>query len=137
MKIAKVFQALASGLILFAAASCQNAPIHTVENHPVPAVAQKLSLAEMEQAIIQAGSSRGWRFERIGQGSLRATQRHPKGLDAVVDVTFSQTAYNIRLNSTAGLRQRDGTVHPHYNLWVRNLEKDIDNRLYAAGIARP
>jgi hypothetical protein len=137
MKIAKVLQALTLGLALFAAASCQNAPIHTVENHPVPAAAQKLSLAEMEQAIIQAGSSRGWRFERLGQGSLRATQRHPNGYDAVVDVTFNQTAYNIRLNSTTGLRQRDGTIHPHYNLWVRNLEKDIEDRLHAAGIARP
>lgn len=136
MKICKLFQALAFGLVALAAASCANAPIYNVDRHPVPVAAQRMSLAEIEKTIIEAGASRGWRFDRLGPGSLRATQRDPKGFEAIVDVKFDQTSYSITKNSTFRLREKDGTVHPHYNLWIRNLEKDIEDRLYAAGLAR-
>lgn len=136
MKITKAIQGLTLCLALLVAASCQNVPIYSVENHPVPVSAQKLSLNEIEQAIIQAGSARRWRLERIAPGSLRAKQSDSKDHQAVVDIAFSQTAYSIRMNSTYRLKERDGTVHPRYNSWVRNLEKDIEDRLYAAALAR-
>ena len=136
MKIPKVFRVLAMGLVLLAAVSCQNRPIHQVDNHPIPLAAQKLSMKEIEQAIIQAGSARRWRFERLGEGSLRAKQLDEKDHEAVVDITFTQTAYSIRLSGSSRLKEKDGTIHPKYNLWARNLEKDIEDRLYTAGLAR-
>jgi hypothetical protein len=136
MKIVKAIQALALGLVLISAAACQNRPVHNVDNHPIPAVAQKLSLKEIEQGIIQAGSARRWRFERLGDGQLRAKQSDEKDHEAVVDITFTQTAYSIRLSGSSRLKEKDGTIHPRYNIWARNLEKDIEDRLYAMGMAR-
>ena len=136
MNATGVFRIIALSLVLIAAAACQNVPIHAVENHPVPAAAQKLSLGEIEQAIIQAGSARRWRFERVAPGSLRATQQNTKDHEAVVDITYSQMAYSIRVNSTYRLKQEGDTAHPRLNFWIRNLEKDIEDRLYAAGLAR-
>jgi hypothetical protein len=136
MKITKGFQALVLGLALLVVASCQNQPIHNVDNHPIPVAAQKLSIKEIEQAIIQAGTARRWRFERLGEGQLRAKQSNEKDHEAVVDITFNQTAYSIRLSGSSRLKEKDGTIHPRYNLWARNLEKDIEDRLYAAGLAR-
>jgi hypothetical protein len=136
MKITKLLQCVTLGVALLVAVSCQNRPIHTVENRPIPTAAQKLSMKEIEQAIIQAGSARRWRFDRVGEGHLRAKQLDEKDHEAVVDITFSQTAYSIRLNSSHRLKERDGTIHPRYNLWARNLERDIEDRLYAAGMAR-
>jgi hypothetical protein len=136
MKITKAFQRLTLCLAVLVTASCQNVPVYTVESHPVPASAQKLSMTEIEQAIIQAGSARRWRLERVAPGALRAKQSDSKDHEAVVDITYSQTAYSIRLNSTYRLKEKDGTVHPRYNIWVRNLEKDIEDRLYAAGLTR-
>lgn len=137
MKISKALQGLTLGLVLLVGTSCQSVPVYTVESHPIPASAQKLSMNEIEQAIIQAGSARRWRFERLAPGSLRARQSDSKDHEAVVDIAYSQAAYSIRLNSTFRLKEKDGTIHPRYNIWVRNLEKDIEDRLYAAGLTRP
>jgi hypothetical protein len=120
---------------LLAVTACSNVPAHVVQDHPVPAVAQKLSIQEIEQAIIQAGTARQWRFEPIAPGQIRAQQSNGTH-EAVVDIRYSQTSYSIQPNSTKNLREKNGTVHPRYNLWLRNLEKGIDDQLYAAGMAR-
>lgn len=108
------------------------APIYTVIDHPVPAAAQKLPLADIQRTIEIAGSFRHWQFEPLAPGDLHASYSNGKH-GATVDVSFSQRAYSIRLVHTENLLQDGNTIHRTYNRWVRNLEKDIDVQLTRAG----
>jgi hypothetical protein len=103
-------------------------PMYQVSNHPLPLTAQNLSMDQIERAILFAGQNRGWRMERLAPGKLRAVQVQPK-FSATVDIVYDQKGYSIQPVETAGLRERDGKVHPHYNIWVRNLENDIQSSL--------
>lgn len=126
----KVFAVVFAALLL---AACQNAPIYQVTSRPVPLTAQNLSMGQIERAIILAGQGRGWRMERVSPGTLRAVQVAPK-YSATIDIVYDRKAYSIRHVGSSGMRERDGTVHPHYNFWIRNLEADIQNSLSNAAI---
>jgi hypothetical protein len=114
---------LLAGLV----AACAQ-PMYQVSNRPVPLTAQNLSMDQIERAILFAGQSRGWRMERFAPGTLRAMQVQPK-FSATVDIVYDQKGYSIRPVESSGLRERDGKVHPHYNLWIRNLDNDIQSSL--------
>ena len=128
------FMALAMFLVGIAACA-RHEPVYTVENHPIPQVAQKLTLPEIEKAIMLAGTQRNWRFEQVKPGQLKGRFFDGKH-EALVDVSYSQTAYSIGLNSTMNLKQTDSTIHGTYNRWIRNLERDIEDRLYKAGLEK-
>jgi hypothetical protein len=127
---------VAMALLAIGIAACQRAEqVYTVTNHPIPASAQKLTLPEIEKTIMLAGAQRNWRFEPVKPGQLKGRYFDGKR-EAVVDISYSQTAYSIGLNSSMNLRQTDGTIHGRYNNWIRNLEHDIEERLYKAGLEK-
>lgn len=117
------------GMILFLAA-CAGKPLYNVQDHPIPLTAQSLPLDRLEAAIIEAGQSRSWQFQRVSMGTLRATQVvTARNLSAEVEIVFDQKAYSIRYISSQGMKEQDGTIHPHYNMWIGNLERDIYTRM--------
>jgi hypothetical protein len=132
-KIGSIVLALA--VALFAAATpprraiatSELKPIYAVVEHPVPLSAQRLSLDMIRSSIRFAGTQRQWRFETGGPGVLLATQE-ARGWKAKVKVTYSQKAYSISLVDTNFPRD-SATIHPKYNQWVHNLEKDIEAQL--------
>jgi hypothetical protein len=82
-----------------------------------------------------AGTQRNWRFEQVKPGQLKGRFFDGKH-EALIDLSYSQTAYSIGLNSTMNLRQTDSTNQGTYNRWIRNLERDIEDRLYKAGLEK-
>lgn len=124
----KHFLILSMTILLLSGCAYKHQPIYNVNNHPVPTVAQSLSPSEIEQNIIAAGESRGWKFSRQEPGKLLASLEKDK-LGAQVAISYSQTSYSIQHVSTHGMLEENGTVHSHYNFWIRNLESDIDTRL--------
>jgi hypothetical protein len=106
-------------------------PIYNVERHPTPLAARTLTADEMERAIVQAAQAYGWSTDKVGPGTLRATHTRQQHT-AVVDVRYTEQDYSIQLNNTANLKQSGSSVHHVYNLWVRNLEAEIERRLNAA-----
>lgn len=119
-------------LAAFLLGACAHQPIYNVDAHPTPVSAQKLPLAQIEKAIIEAGQSRGWKVEPIAAGKLRATQDQPK-FSAQVDILYDQKSFTILHVGSRGMAEKGNTIHPHYNFWIRNLESDIDVRLANAG----
>jgi hypothetical protein len=103
-------------------------PISQVIDHPVPPLAQKLSVDEIGHVIIEAGLMRQWRFEPHGPGQMDATYDNGKHA-ATVRVTYNQKAYSITLVNSVNLLQEGNQIHRAYNIRVRNLEKDIEVRL--------
>ena len=128
--LARIGFALALACVtLFAGAAqaSRTEPVYNVQNHPIPIAVQKLSLDEIGRNIVQAGTPRHWRFEAIKPGEMNATYDNGKH-SATIKISYTQKAFSITLVSTVNLLQEGNEVHRTYNHWVRNLEKDIEDR---------
>ena len=107
-------------------------PIYNVTNHPLPVSAQRLPPQTIQQAIVDAALSYHWRIDSKGPGTIGATYQRGKH-QAVIAITYSQTAYSITLVRTSGMHQKtNGEINYNYNSWVRKLETRIEDRLSAA-----
>jgi len=116
---------LAAVLLLVA---CQTKPLSTTQEHAVPPGAQALPLTAIESAIVEAGARRGWRFQHVADGKVRATySKWPWVAEA--DVLFSNQSYRIHYVSAKNMEKRNDGVERAYNRWVGNLERDIATKL--------
>jgi len=125
---------IAGAILLGACSGIQ--PIYEVRNHPIPAQTRVLPLDQIEEAIVEAGSARKWRFERVAPGQLRAYYERAS-YRADIMITVDTSSYSITYLSSAGLKEpgSDG-IDRHYNSWVKTLETDIDVKLSALGFRR-
>lgn len=123
----KRLSVLALAAFLLGACAHQQ-PIYNVNAHPLPTSAQKLTLTQIENTIIDAGQTRGWKFQPVSAGKLRAIQDQPK-YSAEVDILFDQKSYTIVHVTSRGMKEQGNNIHSHYNFWVRNLESDIETWL--------
>jgi uncharacterized lipoprotein YajG len=116
-------------VLMIASCARRAQPIYNVDK-AFPPSAQSLSSAQIEGAIIDAGTIYQWQVRRDGEGHLVAVQSQPK-LAATIDIYFDRQGYRIVKQSTTGLRDTGTTIHDHYNFWIRNLEKAIDTKVAA------
>ena len=111
---------------LFALAGCRVAPVMNVVDVPVTA---GRSVQQVEQAIMAAGNSLGWRMQAQGPGKIQGTI-NLRDHRAVVDIDYSARAYSIRHKESSASLQYDGSwIHKNYNGWIENLDRAIRNRL--------
>ncbi len=116
---------------VLALSGCRTAQLKNINDAPygLSAVSSpaQLSMEDYEKAIIRAGSKRNWVFQRVDTGHLVATNTVRGKHTAVVDVTFDNTAFSITFKSSSNLNHdaSSNQIHPNYNHWVTNLEKDI------------
>ncbi len=131
---AKTAPAMLLLAMLLVEACSRTAPVYDVQNRPIPVVAQKLSLDEIGQNITSAARRRNWRVDPIEPGRMTG-RLDDRQHEAVIDISYTQQTYSITLVESANLRQEDGEIHKKYNKWIRLLLRDIDDRLYSAGLA--
>lgn len=88
------------------------------------------TVEQVKKAIFQAGVEREWIMNEAGNGVIKARQQ---SRDHVAEVRISYTAsgYSIRYDNSLNLSASNGKIHPNYNRWVRNLDKDIQVNLSA------
>ena len=119
----KIAIALVAGLL--AVAGCRQDPVYDVTGASF--VRPGASLGAVEDAIVRAGSKRGWLFEPAGPGhmigSLNVRGKH----FVKVDVNFDERGFSITRKETTNLKYdpSTNTIHKNYNSWIRNLESDI------------
>jgi hypothetical protein len=117
-----------SRLVLVAAltallASCRTAPLYNVEQSSFNTTEQH-SLAEITDAVQQAGARLGWQMnvERpgliIGTLNLRSHQ-------AMVEIPYDTSGFAIQYQNSTNLNYDGTTIHKNYNSWVQNLEREI------------
>jgi len=109
-------------------------PVLNVVDHPVPRLAERLSVDDVRKNIMLGGLKRHWKFEEMGPGQLKATQEDAKRR-VVISVTYTKTGYSITLLESSGMQQKGDQIHENYNRWVRYLTQDIDDQLSMAAIA--
>ncbi|HXP95184.1 MAG TPA: hypothetical protein VN809_00630 [Telmatospirillum sp.] len=99
----------------------------------MPTAVQSMPLDKIERLIVEAGQTRGWKFQHVETGHLVANQIQGK-LAATADIYFDQKSWRIVYQNSVGMNAENGTIHDHYNFWIRNLEHDISARLTNAAI---
>ena len=112
-------------LALALLAACTQQPVYNVEAFPVSV---NISLDDIEKAILTAGTRRGWRMTAVSPGMIEG-QLIIREHMALVEIPYSSQQYSIHYKDSSGLGYSDGSIHRNYNLWVRNLEKSINQEI--------
>jgi hypothetical protein len=114
------------GALFVATASAKAEQLVKVVDHPIMS-ATTLSLEEVRRRVVLAATKRGWSIEGAGQRQLTATIAASGGqYQAVVAITYTNTAYSIELVESKGFGQRGDQINGRANRWIRNLERDIE-----------
>jgi hypothetical protein len=119
--------AIIVGGLFYGGCSAMNQPIYNVANSQVD-VGKKLTLAQVERAILQAGASRGWAMKKVNNGLITATYS-PRNLMAQLNIKYSASSYSITYKDSQGLNYDGSNIHKNYNTWIRNLDTAIQNNL--------
>ena len=115
-------------------------PIYEVHDRSVPSSLGALGFTEVEKRLIDAAAATQWQAVPVRPGLLRATtswRRH----SAVVNIEYNSNSYSIRHVSSSNLREGVGhqdslysgqkVIHRNYNRRVKQLELEIERRLYS------
>src|SRR5579859_2669644 len=123
------FKGIAVLVAMLALSACgyKHRPILNVDD-PMPSWDQSLPLERIQDQMIAACITMGWKAHPVAPGHIVATQDREK-FSATVDILFDHQHWQIQYQSSIGLQSEDGTIHSHYNVWVRNLEHEIQLRL--------
>lgn len=120
---------LAAISLVLALAGCRSSPLLDIKGAPYGAATsyKQYSYRSYENAIIRAGSQRGWVFKRLGKGHLEGMLNVRGKHSAVVDVYYDTNEFSIIHKASSGLKfdPVQGTIHANYNKWITNLELDI------------
>jgi hypothetical protein len=104
---------------------CGTAPVRNVDS---AMIASETSIANVEKAIVRAGSGLGWMMSKKADGHIVGKLALRKHL-AVIDVTFNKSSYSIEYVNSENLDYSGGKIHTNYNGWIENLEKAINIQL--------
>ena len=114
-------------------------PIYEVHDRTVPSNLSALGFTEVEKRLIDAAAATQWRAVPVRPGLLRATTSW-RSHSAVVNIEYNSTSYSILHVSSSNLREGTGrndslysgqkVIHRNYNRRVKQLEVEIERRLY-------
>ncbi len=124
----------ALALALPPAAQARSAPIATFDDVAIATSdGRKLTLEQVQRAVVRAASSRKWTASAPKPNVVRA--RYTKGRHtAVVDVVFTTKSYSIKYVDSTDLNysEAERSIHPAYNKAVNELRQGIDAQLRIA-----
>ena len=110
-------------------ASCRSAPIYDVEQSTFNTTEQH-SLAEITEAVQQAGTRLGWQMEVQRPGLITGTL-NLRSHQAIVEIPYDTTGFAIRYQDSTDLNYDGTAIHKNYNSWVQNLEREIRTEVSA------
>ncbi len=115
-----------------ALASCdRNQPLENVQNASFKA-SQNATLDQMTDAIVTAGTARGWTMTPQDPGNVRGDILVRGKHKVVVDVLYDAEKFSIVYVASDGmnyqLRNGQPRIHPSYMKWIKYLRQDIQKR---------
>lgn len=128
MRTRRLLAALAMATLLIALAGCRTAPIHNVENAPVTPTGDQITMEQVKDAIIRAGSGLGWRMRPVEPGHMVGTL-HLRTHMAKVDIRYDTDSYDITYKDSSNLEKKGDKIHSNYNGWIQNLDNAIQNNI--------
>ncbi len=128
MSFGKLVTATALVLLL---AACQSSPLQQVYTDPVP---YNLSPKQMEQAILDAGTSRGWLMTLQAPGKIHA-ELNIRSHKVVTMLTYNPQSFAITYVDSVNMDAKKGKIHRQYGNWVNNLRQDIRLKMNQASLS--
>nr|WP_287410804.1 hypothetical protein [Pseudodesulfovibrio sp.] len=111
---------------------CKRQIVYNVSGDNIPqSSSKKLTMEQVENAIIDAGTGRGWMMSTVKPGLIVATL-NIRNHQAVVDVTYDESTFDITYKNSRNLKYDGEKIHRYYNGWIEYLEQDIQAHLTAA-----
>ena len=107
---------------------CRTAPLYNVSDQAVVTNVSSYTNADVQKAIIRAGSSLGWNMKVTKPGHITATL-HLRTHMAQVDIKYNKEKYSITYKDSDDLNYDGTIIHKNYNGWVQNLDRDIKIQL--------
>jgi hypothetical protein len=128
MRTRRLLTAFAVATLLIALSACRTAPIHNVQNSPVTPTGDEITMEQVKDAIIRAGSGLGWRMRPVESGHI-VGELHLRSHMAKVDITYDTDSYDITYKDSSNLDKKGDKIHSNYNGWVQNLDNAIQNNI--------
>ena len=126
----RAFTVAVVAALFFGAAGCKRAPLVNVEEAP-PSV----TLAQITDAIVDAGESLDWQMTVKKPGQIAAKTIVSNKHRAEVDITYDTRSFSILYSSSLNLNytfERSVTyIHPQYLAWVERLKQRIQQNVAA------
>ncbi|MFV0481044.1 MAG: hypothetical protein ACK5LP_03575 [Campylobacteraceae bacterium] len=110
--------------LFYTGCSFTQAPIHDVQSATVQGAEAKLTQTQVEQAILKAGVTEGWRMQKIKSGLISAIHSE-RGHSATVEIAYSASSYSIKYKDSVNLKYDGANINQNYNSWVQSLDKAI------------
>ncbi|MDR2790949.1 MAG: hypothetical protein LBB59_08265 [Campylobacteraceae bacterium] len=113
------------GGLFYAGCSATQQPLYNVQGAQAQSFdGRKLTQAQVEKAILQAGAQRGWVMRKVKDGLISATLNARNHM-ALVEISYTGSSYNIVYKNSQNLNYDGINIHKNYNSWVRNLDNTI------------
>lgn len=106
---------------------CKTQPIYNAEKIPIsprPSATDK----EISEAIWSAGRQEGWQIYQIRPGEMKGT-KDIRVHSMTVKILYDRSSFSIYYVSSENLKEDDGEIHKNYNIWVKRLEKQIQEEI--------
>ncbi len=112
--------------VVFLSACRSLVPVMDINNTNFPT---GHTLEEVENAIINGASVKGWQMRKVEPGKMRGQLNMRGKHQAVIDIFYTKDYYSIKYVNSMGLKYENGKIHPNYNRWIHNLRYAITNQL--------
>ena len=129
MKFLTNTKQFATMLMLVFLAACVAQPIYNIDDAMIVTSTNKTLIKEdVKNAIMKAGTTRGWVIKESSPGYLVGTM-YVRDHMAKIDIKFNEKFYSINYKDSENLNHEGYLIHKNYNNWVKNLQQDIEIQL--------
>ena len=108
--------------------TCVDVPIRNVPETQLAIRSDYVTLDQVSDAIVRAGTNLGWSMYEEVPGHIVGTLT-VRDHQAVVDIFYNTETFSIGYKDSANLLYTGSTIHRNYNRWVMNLERAIQNEV--------
>jgi hypothetical protein len=112
---------------------CSMRPIKEFNTEVKSTMTETLTLEQVRDAIIKAGSTRKWgkwTMKELEPGKLAASIVVRGKYKVAVNIYYTTTDYKITYRDSENMQHHGDWIHRKYNGWVRNLDETIKKELY-------
>lgn len=107
---------------------CKASPVLNIEDTAIVTTAENITVKNITQAIVRAGSSLGWAMKKKGDNEIIGILHLRKHM-ATVSIKYTTGLYSIKYVDSLNLNYDGTNIHGNYNGWVQNLNTAIQTQL--------
>jgi hypothetical protein len=135
MKFLRILMVLVVSFVSLQAMARQPVPVINYEDVLVSSASgQRLTPAQVKQAIQSAAAAKQWVLRDQGPGRMLATLNVRGKHTVMTEITYSPEKFSVVYNDSTNMDYSPGpdgkgSIHPFYNRWVQDLKEAIRTSL--------